>query len=70
MTPEGGCSVAFRDSLSKFLKDKCVKSLEETIEGLKPRWDQQGEDHKSSLENISLNISGITSQQLEVKPDT
>lgn len=66
MTPEGGCSKAFRDSLSKFLKVKCVENLEKTIESLKPR----EEDHNSSFKNISSNISGITSRQLEVKSDT
>ncbi|CDP20047.1 unnamed protein product [Coffea canephora] len=61
-TPEGGCSEAFRDSLSKFLKVKCVQNLEKTIESLKA----QEEDHNSSFENISSNISGFTSRQLEV----
>ncbi|XP_027150331.1 DNA-directed RNA polymerase III subunit 1-like isoform X1 [Coffea eugenioides] len=66
MTPEGGCSEAFRDSLSKFLKVKCVQNLEKTIESLKAQEDQQEEDHNSSFENISSNISGFTSRQLEV----
>ncbi|CAI9105246.1 OLC1v1004130C1 [Oldenlandia corymbosa var. corymbosa] len=66
MTPEGGCSVAFRDSLAKFLKDKCVTCLKNTIEDLKSDADQNGGNNQDHLQNISLNISGITAQQLEV----
>lgn len=66
MTPEGGCSEAFRDSLSKFLKQKCVASLRNTIQNLGIDENQHGQEHCMFLEKICSNISGITSRQLEV----
>lgn len=66
MTPEGGCSEAFRDSLSKFLKEKCVASLRNTMQNLEMDGDKQGGEDRRSLEKFYPNISGITSRQLEV----
>lgn len=63
MTPEGGCSSAFKNLLFDFLH-KRVAELRKTRVRL-----QLQEDHKdtsSVMENIAANISGISAQQLKV----
>ncbi|XP_058109982.1 DNA-directed RNA polymerase III subunit 1 isoform X4 [Magnolia sinica] len=62
VTPEGGCSAAFKESLSDFLK-KSVVALRKTRRELGLDEDKVGEH---VLENVAANISGITSQQLQV----
>lgn len=66
MTPEGGCSEAFRASLSDFL----IKSLAETLKNLRESLllgeEQYEGDDRGYLEKIVLNISGITKKQLQV----
>lgn len=66
MTPEGGCSEAFRDSLSKFLKQKCAVNLRNTMQNLGIDENLHGQEHCRSIVEICSNISGITSRQLEV----
>ncbi|CAH9123780.1 unnamed protein product [Cuscuta epithymum] len=71
MTPEGGCSKAFCKSLEDFLEKKCVRSLEKTLEDLRLYEDNHaGEDYCKALENITLNISGVTRKQLQVFLET
>ncbi|CAH9098236.1 unnamed protein product [Cuscuta europaea] len=71
MTPEGGCSKAFCKSLEDFLEEKCVRSLEKTLEDLNLYEDNHaGEDCCEALESITLNISGVTRKQLQVFLDT
>ncbi|KAL3354961.1 hypothetical protein AABB24_019178 [Solanum stoloniferum] len=66
MTPEGGCSEAFRASLSDFL----IKNLAETLKNLRESLllgeEQYEGDDRGYLEKIALNISGITKKQLQV----
>ncbi|XP_058109980.1 DNA-directed RNA polymerase III subunit 1 isoform X2 [Magnolia sinica] len=66
VTPEGGCSAAFKESLSDFLK-KSVVALRKTRRELGLDEDKVGEH---VLENVAANISGITSQQLQVFLET
>lgn len=69
MTPEGGCSVEFTDKLTKFVK-ACAESSESTRKALKLDEEQQmGQDVKF-LENVALNISGVTARQLKVFMET
>ncbi|XP_055835771.1 DNA-directed RNA polymerase III subunit 1-like [Solanum dulcamara] len=66
MSPEGGCSEAFRASLSDFL----IKNLAETLKNLRESLllgeEKHAGDGHGYLENIALNISGITKKQLQV----
>uniref|UniRef100_A0A1U7WQM1 DNA-directed RNA polymerase n=1 Tax=Nicotiana sylvestris TaxID=4096 RepID=A0A1U7WQM1_NICSY len=66
MSPEGGCSEAFRASLSDFL----IKNLAETLKRLREALLLGGEQYaggdREYLENVALNISGITKKQLQV----
>ncbi|KAK3012475.1 hypothetical protein RJ639_007986 [Escallonia herrerae] len=65
MTPEGALSEAFRSSLLNFV-ESCAKKSQETRNSLKlDEGKLAGEDLKH-LENIALNVSGVTSRQLEV----
>lgn len=66
MTPEGGCSMAFNDKLSDFLR-KCTERSQSTRRALKLDEGQlTGGEELKLLENIAQNISGITPRQLEV----
>ncbi|KAM7490586.1 hypothetical protein LguiA_033507 [Lonicera macranthoides] len=70
MTPEGGCSMAFNDKLSDFLR-KCTERSQSTRRALKLDEGQvTGIEELKLLENIAQNISGITPRQLEVFLDT
>ena len=55
MTPEGGCSTAFRTSLKSF--------LDEYVKGLKRTWETF--ESVEGRDIIQL-ISGVTARQLEV----
>lgn len=66
MTPEGGCSEAFRDSLSKFLTGRCFGSLAQAVQNFTLSSDEHGQEHLQCLENTPLHTSDITSRQLEV----
>ncbi|OVA18215.1 RNA polymerase [Macleaya cordata] len=66
MTPEGGCSDAFKISLLDFLQ-KSITTLKNTRRGLQLDEEKNGLD---SLEKITANISGITLQQLQVFLET
>ncbi|KAK3012631.1 hypothetical protein RJ639_008587 [Escallonia herrerae] len=64
-TSEGALSEAFRNSLLNFV-ESCAKKSQETRNSLKlDEGKLAGEDLKH-LENIALNVSGVTSRQLEV----
>ncbi|KAK2985575.1 hypothetical protein RJ640_025008 [Escallonia rubra] len=64
-TSEGALSEAFRSSLLNFV-ESCAKKSQETRSSLKlDEGKLAGEDLKH-LENIALNVSGVTSRQLEV----
>lgn len=65
MTPEGGCSVAFKNSFKCFL-DEYVKSLTKTRETLESVESLAGEENSEIRERIVKNISGVTPKQLEV----
>ena len=67
MTPEGGCSGAFKMSLKSF--------LDEYIKSLKSSWDTfdlteacAGTENAETTKPIIQNISGVTARQLEVLP--
>ena len=65
MTPEGGCSVAFKNSFNCFLDDY-VKSLTKTRETLESVESLAGEENSEIRERVIKNISGVTPKQLEV----
>ncbi|KAK9992363.1 hypothetical protein SO802_027348 [Lithocarpus litseifolius] len=65
MTPEGGCSVAFKNSFKCFL-DEYVKSLTKTRETLESVESLAGEENSEIRERVIKNISGVTPKQLEV----
>ncbi|KAK4586852.1 hypothetical protein RGQ29_023856 [Quercus rubra] len=65
MTPEGGCSVAFKNSFKCFLDDY-VKSLTKTRETLESVESLAGEENSEIRERVIKNISGVTPKQLEV----
>ncbi|XP_030973885.1 DNA-directed RNA polymerase III subunit 1 [Quercus lobata] len=65
MTPEGGCSVAFKNSF-KFFLDEYVKSLTKTRETLESVESLAGEENSEIRERVIKNISGVTPKQLEV----
>ncbi|KAI3995273.1 hypothetical protein MKX01_032075 [Papaver californicum] len=77
MTPEGGCSDAFKKSLldeEGFMQDKeggflgkCITSLKNTRRSLQLDEEKRG---SQSLEKVSANIAGITLQQLQVFLET
>ncbi|KAJ8551812.1 hypothetical protein K7X08_028255 [Anisodus acutangulus] len=68
MSPEGGggCSEAFRASLSDFLIKNLAETLKKLRETLLLGEEQYAGDDHEYLENIALNISGITKKQLQV----
>ncbi|PHU11107.1 hypothetical protein BC332_18037 [Capsicum chinense] len=66
MSPEGGCSEAFRASLSDFLIKNLAETLKKLREVLLLGEEQYAGDGREYLENIALNISGITKKQLQV----
>ncbi|XP_040994118.1 DNA-directed RNA polymerase III subunit 1 isoform X2 [Juglans microcarpa x Juglans regia] len=65
MTPEGGCSVAFKKSFKSFL-DEYGKSLEKTMDTFKSVENLAAKENSEIQEKIVKNISGITPKQLEV----
>ncbi|KAI3896617.1 hypothetical protein MKX03_029339 [Papaver bracteatum] len=77
MTPEGGCSDAFKKSLldeEGFMQNKeggflgkCITSLKNTRRDLQLDGEKKGSE---SLEKVSANIAGITLQQLQVFLET
>ncbi|KAG7947064.1 hypothetical protein I3843_14G075400 [Carya illinoinensis] len=65
MTPEGGCSVAFKKSFQSFLDDY-GKSLEKTMDTFRSVENLAAKENSEILEKIVKNISGVTPKQLEV----
>jgi DNA-directed RNA polymerase III subunit RPC1 len=65
MTPEGGCSVAFKNSFKSFL-DEYVKSLTKTREAFESVENLAAKENSAIREKIVKNISGVTPKQLEV----
>lgn len=65
MTPEGGCSAAFKNSLKSFLDDY-VKSLKRTWETFVSIEGHTGMENSATTGNIAHLISGVTAKQLEV----
>ena len=65
MTPDGGCSDAFKESLSKFIEE-CSERLECTRKMLTLTVEQVEGENLNVLENVAQNISGVTSRQLQV----
>lgn len=66
MSPEGGCSAAFKNMLSDFVH-KRVTALENTRKALQLDEAVVGEKGSGALENVAANISGISPRQLEVR---
>ncbi|GMN24464.1 hypothetical protein TIFTF001_000573 [Ficus carica] len=69
MTPEGGCSAAFKTSLKNFL-DEYVKSLKRTWETCDSTKDRVKKENFAIVKQIVQQISGATARQLEVFLDT
>ncbi|XP_052199339.1 DNA-directed RNA polymerase III subunit 1 isoform X2 [Diospyros lotus] len=69
MTPDGGCSDAFKKSLSDFFQE-CSRRLKNTRMALKLDGGQVEGENRKILEIVAQNISGLTSQQLQVFSDT
>ncbi|KAE9463493.1 hypothetical protein C3L33_04598, partial [Rhododendron williamsianum] len=69
MTPDGGCSDAFKTSLSEFIQE-CNTRLRSTRKALKLDDEQVEEENRNILENVAQNISGVTSKQLQVFSET
>ncbi|KAI8573806.1 hypothetical protein RHMOL_Rhmol01G0304200 [Rhododendron molle] len=69
MTPDGGCSDAFKTSLSEFIQE-CNTRLRSTRKALKLDDEQVEEENRNILENVAQNISGVTSKQLQVFYET
>lgn len=65
MTPDGGCSDAFKESLSEFVQE-CSRRLKRTRKALKLDAEQVEGENCNILENVAQNISGVTSRQLQV----
>lgn len=65
MTPEGGCSTAFKDSILKFVENK-VASLEKTRMLFKLDDEKFGVQKTNILESLSARLSGISDRQLKV----
>nr|GMD70111.1 endoribonuclease Dicer homolog 2-like [Ipomoea batatas] len=70
MTPSGGCSEAFCESLKEFLQNESITSLERTRRNLKLDAEHNAADNCEALESIALNISGVTHKQLQVFLET
>ncbi|XP_073009025.1 DNA-directed RNA polymerase III subunit 1 isoform X1 [Typha latifolia] len=69
MSPEGGCSAAFKKLLLDFLQ-KRVLLLRNTRRALQLDEDNVGKKASSLTESIAANISGISSKQLQVFLET
>ncbi|XAR60510.1 DNA-directed RNA polymerase [Bertholletia excelsa] len=69
MTPEGGCSDAFKNSLSEFIQE-CSRRAESTRAALKLDDEQVEVRNYKILESVAQNISGLTSRQLQVFLET
>ncbi|CAL9096720.1 unnamed protein product [Musa textilis] len=69
MSPEGGCSAAFKKLLSDFIH-KRVSALENMRKSLKLDEINIGRKDSTVLENVAAKISGISSKQLEVFLET
>lgn len=65
MTPEGGCSVAFKNSFKHFLDDY-VKSLAKIREAFESVENPAAKENSAIWEKMVKSISGVTSEQLEV----
>ncbi|KAJ0985807.1 hypothetical protein J5N97_004163 [Dioscorea zingiberensis] len=65
MSLEGGCSSAFKKSLSDFL-DSRLAALRKTRSALQLDENHVGSRHSNKIEKVAANIAGITSKQLEV----
>lgn len=65
MTPEGGCSAAFKTSLNSFL-DEYVKSLKRTWQMGESTVDPVKMENSATTEKIVQQITGATARQLEV----
>ncbi|CAD5172540.1 DNA-directed RNA polymerase III subunit 1-like isoform X1 [Musa acuminata AAA Group] len=69
MSPEGGCSAAFKKLLSDFVH-KRVSALANMRKSLKLDETDMGRKDSTVLENVAAKISGISSKQLEVFLET
>ncbi|KAL4189457.1 hypothetical protein AMTRI_Chr08g165460 [Amborella trichopoda] len=69
MTPEGGCSMAFKEELSNFIK-KRMDAIKKTRNMLGLDEDCVDKEKFSGLEHVAANISGISRQQLRVFLET
>lgn len=69
MTPDGGCSDAFKNSLYKFVEE-CSEKLKTTRTALKLEDEHVSGEISKILENASQNISGLTPRQLKVFLET
>lgn len=65
MTPEGGCSAAFKTSLKSFL-DEYVKSLKRTWQTGESTVDPAKMENSATTEKIVQQITEATARQLEV----
>ena len=65
MTPEGGCSAAFKTSLKSFL-DEYVKSLKRTWQTGESTVDPVKMENSATTKKIVQQITGATARQLEV----
>ncbi|KAH7650983.1 DNA-directed RNA polymerase protein [Dioscorea alata] len=65
VSPEGGCSSAFKKSLSDFLNNR-VAAFKKTRSALQLDENYVGSRNSNKIENVAANISGITSKQLMV----
>ncbi|KAL6203139.1 hypothetical protein ACLB2K_026842 [Fragaria x ananassa] len=69
MTPDGGCSMGFKNSIEQFL-DEYVKALRKTQEAFLLNQSPGWEVKSATLQIIVQNISGVTPRQLKVFLDT
>lgn len=65
MSPEGGCSAAFKKLLTDFVNSRVVL-MRNTRRALKLDEDHTEQKDISLTERIAANISGISSKQLQV----
>lgn len=65
MTPEGGCSAAFKNSLKSFL-DNYVKAFIRTWDPCESTEGHAKMENSATTKNIVLQLSGATARQLEV----
>lgn len=69
ISPEGGCSAAFKDSLSEFI-NKLVDSVKKSRTALQLDENCLGKKDSSVMESVAANISGISSRQIQVFLET